>query len=340
MSDSCVAQLIDANLDRAREGLRVIEEWCRFTLQNRELVKNMKDWRQELGKLHLPKYKNARCITTDSGLGLTHPNQYKRKKNIDIIMANCNRAQEALRVLEEFARTSDPLLAKRSSEIRYKLYQVETNLFKLDKRSQRKNILMESNLYVVTSQQPKLIEKIESILQAGIKIIQYRAKEISDKKRLEQAKKIAELCRNFNALLIINDRVDIAIAVDADGVHLGQEDLNTTVTRDLIGHEKIIGRSTRSQKDIRTASKEDIDYIGLGPIFSTAAKPKIKPLGLHYIQEVSPSIELPWFAIGGIKKDNLKDTLEAGAKRFAIMTEIMNSQSPKEEVLKLMNLIK
>ena len=120
-----VAQLIDANLDRAREGLRTIEDWCRFGLKDKEKVVKIKDWRQLLGQQHYDFYKRARSASNDKGAGLSHPAQQKRNNPKDVITANFGRVQEALRVLEEFTRTTHPELSHLSSKIRYEVYDLE-----------------------------------------------------------------------------------------------------------------------------------------------------------------------------------------------------------------------
>ena len=123
--DPRVARLIDANLDRAREGLRVVEDWCRFGLEQQDLVVRLKDWRQRLGRLHHYSYKQARSTSTDTGAGLEHPAQLDRHSPDHVVAANCARVQEALRVLEEYGRTIDPALAAEAAAIRYGLYDLE-----------------------------------------------------------------------------------------------------------------------------------------------------------------------------------------------------------------------
>ena len=127
LSDPQVDRLIDANLDRAREGLRVVEDWCRFGLERDDLVITLKDWRQRLGRLHRDQYKQARSTATDGGAGLEHPAQLDRHSPRQVVAANCARVQEALRVLEEFTRGGDPLLASESAAIRYGLYDLEVS---------------------------------------------------------------------------------------------------------------------------------------------------------------------------------------------------------------------
>ena len=123
--DQRVARLIDANLDRAREGLRVVEDWCRFGLERDDLVISLKDWRQRLGQLHRDRYKQARSTATDPAAGLDHPAQLDRHSPRHVVAANCARGQDALRVMEEYGRCSDPPLAAASAAIRYGLYDLK-----------------------------------------------------------------------------------------------------------------------------------------------------------------------------------------------------------------------
>ncbi len=132
-----VAQLIDANLDRAKEGLRVIEDWCRYALNNKAFVIALKDWRQQLGQHHHEFYKRARSTQTDQGAGLQHPAQFKRSQPREVVAANFARVQEALRVIEEFSRIADPELSKISTAIRYKIYDLEIDILKASKNQIR-----------------------------------------------------------------------------------------------------------------------------------------------------------------------------------------------------------
>ena len=139
--DSRVARLIDANLDRAREGLRVVEDWCRFGLERDDLVVRLKDWRQRLGRLHRNIYKQARSTATDPGAGLSHPAQLERHNPQAVVAANCGRVQEALRVLEEYGRSLDPSLASESAAIRYGLYDLEVTCLNASALNARRRTL-------------------------------------------------------------------------------------------------------------------------------------------------------------------------------------------------------
>jgi len=331
-----VAQLIDANLDRAREGLRVIEDWCRFGLCQKDLVITLKDWRQQLGKQHRDIYKQARSTTNDQGLGLTHPAQKKRDSPEKVVAANCSRAQEALRVLEEFSRSSDPDLATIASKIRYGLYDLEKSILKATSRKKLYEKLLKCNFCLITSSKENLSKTVEKALQAGVKIIQYRCKNAPDSKKFTEAKELSRLCKQYKSLLIVNDRIDLALAVDADGVHLGQDDLPTKVARHLLGHEKLIGRSVHCLKQLERAQKEECDYLGVGPVFTTQTKPQESPAGIGFIELAAASTQMPWFAIGGINNSNLNEVTSAGAGRIAVVSAVMNADDPYQASLELM----
>ena len=124
-SDNRIAKLIDANLDRAREGLRVMEDWCRFGLKRNDFSIQIKDWRQQLGAHHLKIYRKARHTSEDPAKGVSHPLQKSRSTPEDIFIANSSRVQEALRVIEEFTRITDPNLSELATKIRYETYEIE-----------------------------------------------------------------------------------------------------------------------------------------------------------------------------------------------------------------------
>ncbi len=251
LEDLRIAQIIDANLDRAREGLRVLEDWSRFALGRKDIVKTCKNFRQILGKHHLKVYKESRNFTIDKCTGLSHPEQLKRNNASSIISSNAARVQEALRVIEEFSRDHNQNLFKISSEIRYEIYNLEILLLEAHSNYSLRKILNENDLYFITLNNKNLYEKIKNILEGGVKIIQLRFKEGKDADNLKFAIKVRELCNNFGALFLINDRVDIALACNADGVHLGQDDINIKSARNILGFSKIIGISASNELDIK-----------------------------------------------------------------------------------------
>ena len=332
LEDLRIFQIIDANLDRAREGLRVLEDWARFGIGKEELVIRIKHFRQILGKNHLEIYKQSRNHIKDECKGLSHNEQNNRKNHQKIISSNSARVQEALRVIEEFSRYHNNKLSKIASDIRYEVYTLEIELLNFNTCNEAKLIICENNLYSITDKRENLLEIIEKILLGGVKIIQHRFKEGNDKDHFKDAVKIKSLCKKYNSLFIVNDRVDIAIASNADGVHIGQDDIDITTARRLLGSSKIIGATANNSTDIANAIKDGCDYIGIGPVFKTFTKNK-DPLGIEKIKALTKDINIPWFAIGGINKTNISSLKNSGINKVAVVSGLLNSEDPKEEAI-------
>ncbi|MCQ9201467.1 MAG: thiamine phosphate synthase [Prochlorococcus marinus XMU1425] len=329
-------QIIDANLDRAREGLRVLEDWARFGIGKEKYVESIKNFRHILGKNHLEVYKQSRNHIQDKCKGLTHEEQINRKTPEQIVSSNSGRVQEALRVIEEFSRLHNHELSKIASEIRYEIYTIEIDLLSLSKCRRLEKILKENDLYVITDQKDNLLEIIEEILIAGVRIIQYRFKTGTDKDHLREAIKIKSLCERYNSLFIVNDRLDIALASNADGIHLGQDDLDLKTARKLLGYSKIIGISANNEIDISNALKDGCDYMGIGPVFETATKKNKKPISIEKIKTLTKDLNIPWFAIGGIKSNNISYLRKNGLKKVALVSQLMNSEDPKEDAIMIL----
>ena len=330
-NDLRIAQIIDANLDRAREGLRVLEDWARYGLGQSAIVKKLKNFRQILGSHHLDYYKNARNYTKDKCNGLNHPEQFKRVYIKNIISSNSGRIQEALRVLEEFSRNNNYELSKAAASIRYEMYSVEIELMNAKCNKNLSEKLLENNLYLITNEKPDLIKDIKNLLIGGVKIIQHRFKDTNDKNNLNTAKTIKKLCKDNGAIFIVNDRVDIALACDADGVHLGQNDLNLVSARKILGFSKIIGISANNEQGIKNAIEQGCDYLGIGPVFETNTKKTKQPLGIDNLKKLTKDVNIPWYAIGGIKNENIPLLKSNGINKVAIISEIMNDENPKNK---------
>ena len=337
--DNRIAQLIDANLDRAREGLRVMEDWCRFGLKRRDLSIQIKDWRQQLGAHHHNIYRKARLTSNDPAMGVLHPLQTVRSTPEDVFIANSSRVQEASRVIEEFTRITDPVLCELATKIRYETYEIEIKVLNASEGIRKRQYLKNCSLYLITSNRVNIEDIVLQSLKAGVKIIQYREKLLNDFEKISQAKCIASLCKKYNSLFIVNDRIDIALAIDADGVHLGQDDIPTKIARELLGNEKLIGRSTHCLEEIRNAEEEGCDYIGIGPIFPSETKKKLNPIGVDSLRKGLKESHLPAFAIGGINSSNIAQLNQINNLRIAVSEAIINSNEPfskSEELLKFL----
>ncbi|BCL38147.1 thiamine-phosphate synthase [Nostoc sp. MS1] len=319
-----VYRILDANLDRAREGLRIIEEWCRFGLNSAHLAGEFKHLRQEVASWHTEELRAARDTPGDPGTDLSHPQEEQRSSIKALLQANFCRVEEALRVLEEYGKLYHPEMGQACKQMRYRVYSLETDLMGY----QRHQLLRRSRLYLVTSPSENLLPTVEAALKGGLTVVQYRDKETDDTVRLELAAKLRQLCHSYSALFIINDRVDLALAVDADGVHLGQQDMPIATARQLLGPQRVIGRSTTNAEEMRRAIVEGADYIGVGPVYETPTKVGKAAAGLEYVKYAAQNSSVPWFAIGGIDANNINDVIDAGAERVAVVRSLMQAEQP------------
>ncbi len=323
-TETAVYRILDANLDRAREGLRIIEEWCRFGLNSTPLTQECKQLRQELAGWHSPEIHAARDTPSDPGTELTHVQEEERRSLHHLLQANFCRVEEALRVLEEYGKLYRVEMGSSCKQMRYRVYTLESNLI----GHYRHRKLERSHLYLVTSPSDRLLEIVEAALQGGLSLVQYRDKDADDITRIQLGKALKELCHRYDALFLMNDRVDLALAVDADGVHLGQQDLPIAQARQLLGPQRIIGRSTTNPDELHRAIQEGADYVGVGPVYETPTKPGKAAAGFEYVQHAADHTPIPWFAIGGINTDNLGEVLSARAERVAVVRSIMAAENP------------
>lgn len=203
-----------------------------------------------------------------------------------------------------------------------------------------KHIWPDTDLYGITDHALSLgrgnVAVVRELLDAGIKIIQYREKERKMGVMLAECKEIRRLTAEYGATFIVNDYVDIALLVDADGVHVGQEDLPVEEIRRLVGPDKIIGLSTHLPEQAHAAITAGADYIGVGPIYSTQTKKDVcEPVGLEYLQYVAKNIALPVVAIGGIKAENIEEVIKAGARCCAVVSAFVSAPDIAAAVQKM-----
>ena len=314
--------LIDANLNRAKEGLRVTEDIARFVLANKKLTKKLKKLRHQITLAGISVGKLVLSRKTDVGARLENRMERLRKDYYDIVRANFCRTAEALRVLEEFSKLTNVKASKEFKKIRFQLYLLEKEMIKeLNKNT------FKSGLYLIVCPErtPNCIKVIQEGIKGGVEIVQLRAKEMTDNKILALARRIRAITKKAGVFFIINDRIDIALAADVDGVHLGQDDLPIKEAKQLL-EDKIIGISTHSVSEALKAQKEGADYIGLGPIFYTETKIR-QALGIKIITRVRRAIKIPIVAIGVINKDNAQEVLKAGADCVAVISAICNAKN-------------
>jgi thiamine-phosphate pyrophosphorylase len=185
---------------------------------------------------------------------------------------------------------------------------------------------------------PRLEDVVAAALRAGVRLVQYRPKQdpATDLERLSQARNLRNLCHRHGALFLVNDRPDLALAAEADGVHLGQSDLPVAAARRLLGPDRLIGRSTHAPDQLRQAVMEGCDYVGVGPVHTTPSKPGRSAVGLDYVAAAAADCPIPWFAIGGVDATNLAAVRRAGAQRVAVIRAITEAADPGAATLALL----
>lgn len=329
-------RILDAAANRAGEGLRVVEEFVRFGLNDAHLARLMKEFRHELqaALAEIPESSRlaARDTLGDVGTTIQTESEYQRRTLLDVVRASFKRVQEALRTLEEYGKllstANGATLPQRVEQLRYRLYTAEKAILGTARGIER---LREHLLYLLVTSQScasGLEPTVRGALAAGVRIIQVREKEMSDRQLVEHARRVREWTTQSGAVLILNDRPDLAVLADADGVHVGQDELTVRDARQIVGPDRLVGVSTHSIEQARQAVLDGADYLGVGPTFPSTTKSFDQFAGLEFIRQVANEIALPWFAIGGIDSRNLESVRQAGATRIAVSGAVCGAADP------------
>jgi len=331
-------RIIDANLNRIGEGLRLLEDLARLLLNDAALTEQLKVMRHGLVTSDWSfnqQLIQSRDSESDVGINIEAPEQAKQRELPIMAVANARRVQEALRTLEELAKlpdTTSKLDSEKFKQARFSLYTIErTLLSKLLRKDKIKSI---PGLYLIIDTQAlkgrSHIEVASQAIRGGAKTIQLRDKLQSKKELLLIAQKLSKLCTEHNVLFIMNDYLDLALASDADGLHLGQDDLSIKTARKLLPMDKILGCSTTTVDQAIAAESEGADYIAAGSIYPTSSKETAKVVGLERLLQIRQAISVPLVAIGGITKDNTAEVLNAGADSVAVISAVLGAESPEE----------
>jgi len=332
-------RILDANINRAAEGIRVIEDVCRFYFEDEKNTIKLREARHTLRKTFKNidiEFVKSRDVEHDIGKDISQASFLDKKKDLkQLITANFKRVEEAVRTMEETLKIVGLYSESKVMEnIRYEMYYTEKEI----STKVNKNIL--PGLYGITGEEysngKSTVEVVKEMIYAGIKVIQYREKDKSLKEKYEECKVISEICKKNDVIFIVNDNIEIALLVDADGVHMGQDDLPAKEARKLIGN-KILGISTHSPEQLQKAIEAKVDYVGVGPIYKTKTKVNVcDPVGLEYLEYAVKNCTIPFVAIGGIKVHNIDEVLKRGAQTVCLVTEIIGSESIEKQV-KLLN---
>lgn len=326
--ERAVHRIIDANFNRAREAIRVIEDYCRFALNSAPLSERARQLRHELSaainKLDAGRLISSRDSLGDVGAGKTVDTQLARISLTDCFTAGCKRLTEALRTLAEMSQTQNRTAAETIERLRFAAYTLEKDIILFAEPAEK---FKRVGLYVViTSNLPAdIISLTHKCAAGGADCIQLRAKGMNDNTLFATAVEFVRICKAAGVLSIINDRVDIAVAANADGVHLGQNDLPVEPARKLELAPLIIGKSTHSLKQLYAACNESPAYVSLGPVFASETKPDVEVAGLNYVREGTEKLVgtgIGNVAIGGITLENVTEVLDAGAAAIAVCSAV------------------
>ncbi|MCB9851914.1 MAG: thiamine phosphate synthase [Phycisphaerales bacterium] len=338
-------RILDANLNRAREGLRVLEEYARFALNDAVASEAIKIARHVLagvaGQLGRDDLLACRDTPGDVGTSITTTSESSRADAKAVAQAASARVGEALRCIEEYGKLVSTDAAKRIERLRYDLYSIEQNLFAIAPRRSR---LREARLHVLLTEslcRKPWLETAEAVLQAGADVIQLREKSLSDSALLSRSRTLRELTRRFNALLVINDRPDVARLCCADAVHLGQDDMPIAEAREIVGPTVLVGGSAHDRQEIEEMLSAGVDYLGVGPMFASGTKPDLSVRGPELLSLAIPlasAADVPLVAIGGISTRNAASLRSCGSARVAVAVcaDIVAADDPADATRRLL----
>jgi thiamine-phosphate pyrophosphorylase len=333
VDQAAAGRVLDAAFNRAREALRVLDDYCRFVLDDAVLTREVKSTRHELAELfdRLPSrlLLCSRDTLADVGTEIGTAREQRRDSTAEVAQVNLKRLQEALRTLEEFGKVIDSEVSAAVEQLRYRTYTLEKALgIGVAARAR----LADARLYVLLtgSQCSAALDwTIREAAAGGAQIFQLREKELGDRQLLERARNVRRWTREVGALFIVNDRPDIARLVEADGVHLGQGDMPVAEARRILGPDALIGVSTHDLDQLRQAILDGASYIGVGPAFPSRTKDFERLAGLDFVRDALRETSLPSFVIGGVNDQTIGALVALGATRVAVSAAIAEAPEPR-----------
>lgn len=333
-------RILDAAANRAREALRVVEDYLRFVLDDRFLTDQCKTLRHELAAAlsGIPAGERlaSRETQADVGTQLTAATEASRADAADVLAANFARLQESLRSLEEFGKLADSDAAAQVKQLRYASYTLHRAVETTRRSIER---LTTARLYLLMDGQSdvsRFQELAQTLVEAGADVLQLRDKHLTDRELLGRARRLREVTSGTATLFIMNDRPDLTALSRADGVHVGQDELSVKDARQIVGPDRIIGVSTHSIAQARQAVLDGADYIGVGPTFPSGTKRFESFPGVALLRAVAAEIRLPAFAIGGITFENVHEVVAAGFPRIAVSGAVTGAADPAAAVRQLL----
>jgi thiamine-phosphate pyrophosphorylase len=338
-----VLRLVDANLDRLGEGLRVLEDASRFLLNDAVLSKRLKSLRHALVKDIGPLEQDllsARRVAEDVGAPTAKHAASRHRDLPALVVANSRRVQESLRVLEEFSRISGTSLSGKAGgfeKARFEVYDLEqqlvSRLLRHDKAARLKGLYLVLDTMALKGRDE--VEVAAAAIRGGVKTIQLRDKLRIKPDLLAAARKLRDLCAGEGVFFIVNDHLDIALAVNADGVHLGQDDLPLAEARRILPVSMLIGCSTHSTAEAVRAQANGADYVAVGSIYPTTSKEKFRLVGPETLRRVRSRVSVPLIAIGGINHSNVQEVMKTGADGVAVISAVLGADDVERAARRL-----
>ena len=325
-------RIIDASFNRAMEGLRVVEECTRMHLNDRMLSTTLKQNRHRLaeaiGAIPSEQLLICRDILHDVGTTVQTDSEYQRQNIDSIVRANFARVLQSLRSIEEYSKLVAPEISSNVEAIRYQTYSMEKTIVNVLHSSED---LGSASVYVLIDRRESVAafkKLVADLIEAEVDLIQLRDKRLEDRELVEVGRWLTDVTRETSTRWIMNDRADLAVLCDADGVHVGQTDIDVPAARKIVGVEKIVGVSTHNFEQAQQAVLNGANYIGVGPVFPSRTKSFEEFATQEFVAQVMSEISLPSFAIGGINLENVGRLIEAGVSRIAVSGAVLNAESP------------
>lgn len=321
-----VLRMLDANLNRGREGLRVVEDWARFVRDDAALAAQIREIRSGVSALHTPEMVAARDASADVGMGTP---QRMAATTTDMVIANAKRVTEALRVVEEGLKVvgGDAAMAE---GLRHRFYVVEQRVTALLARPNFADVRVYVLITEALCKRPWL-DVAERALGGGARCLQLREPTLPVRELMVRVEELLPMCAAYGVPLILNDRADVAAGLDGVGVHVGQSDLPAAQVRKLVGDDRLIGVSTHNVEQVKRAITDGADYVGVGPVFPSSTKPRDFLPGLGFARQAA-ALPIPTVAIGGITLENAAAVFATGVSAVAVTACVCGADEPGEVV--------
>lgn len=323
--------MLDANLNRAREGLRVVEDWARFVRDDAGVASDVRAIRRELSTLHTTEMIAARDASADVGMGTP---QRDAGTTAEMVTANSKRVTEALRVIEEGLKTTGGN-ARLAEQLRHRFYAIEQRVTALLTRPTFGDVRVYVLITEAICRRPWR-DVAQAAIDVGTGCLQLREPELPTRELAERAAWLTERCAAAKVHFVVNDRADVARFVPGAGVHVGQSDLPVTNVRAIVGPDRLVGLSTHNVEQIQHAIDSGADYVGVGPVYPSATKPRDFLPGLDFACEAA-KLPIPTVAIGGITLENAADVFETGVDTIAVTAAVCAADDPGEAVTSLLD---